>query len=192
MKKLFKPSAIPNWITAVRLLAAMMLSILTVISADRGQSCFYPLFVAAGISDMLDGFVARRFKWCTEFGARLDSLSDLALYLSTLLFLECNFQYILSKCQGLLALGLAMQILHLYISYKRFNQFPAYHTDFARLCAYLAFFGILLFVKTKVPQIIAVLCGVWIASSLEGLAITCVLKRKAANLKGIGEALMIR
>lgn len=141
---------------------------------------------------MLDGFVARKFGWCTEFGARLDSVSDLALYLSTLFFLECNFQAILSKCQLLLALGLAVQIFHLCVSFKRFGQFPAYHTDCARFCAYLVFFGVLLFVKTLAPQIIAILSGAWIACSIEGLIITAVLKRQAANLRGISEALMIK
>jgi phosphatidylglycerophosphate synthase len=130
--------------------------------------------------------------WCTEFGARLDSISDLAFYLSTLFFLECNFHFALSKCQLLLALGLAVQLFHLYISFKRFGQFPAYHTDCARFSAYLVFFGVVLFVRTQAPQIIAILIGAWIACSIEGLIITAVLKRQAANLKGIREALMIK
>jgi hypothetical protein len=47
-------------------------------------------------------------------------------------------------------------------------------------------------VRTQAPQIIAILIGAWIACSIEGLIITAVLKRQAANLKGIREALMIK
>jgi phosphatidylglycerophosphate synthase len=192
MRELFKSNLLPNYITGVRLIAAAILLVTTLFCVDHGLACFYPLFVVAGISDVLDGFVARKFDWCTELGARLDSISDLALYLSTLFFLECNFQSALSKCQLLLALGLVVQLFHLCVSFKRFGQFPAYHTDCARFCAYLVFFGVLLFVKTLAPQIIAILTGAWIACSIEGLIITAVLKRQAANLKGISEALMIK
>ena len=192
MRNLFSACQVPNYITSLRLIAAALLFAATVSCQDHGLASFYPLFTAAGISDMLDGFVARKFNWCTEFGARLDSISDLSLYLSTLFFLECNFQPALSKCQFLVALGLSVQVLHLCISFKRFGQFPAYHTDLARAFAYLVFFGVLLFVQTQAPQIIAVLTGAWIACSLEGLIITTVLRRQAANLKGIGEALTIR
>ena len=192
MGKLFKPCSIPNYITSVRLVAAVLLCLTTLTCAAHGLTWFYSLFIVAGISDMLDGFVARKFDWCTEFGARLDSVSDLAFYLSTLFFLECNFQSALIKCQLLLALGLAVQLFHLYVSFKRFGQFPAYHTDCARFCAYLVFFGVLLFVKTLAPQIIAILTGAWIVCSIEGLIITTVLKRQAANLRGISEALMVK
>lgn len=37
---------------------------------------FYGMYIAAGISDMLDGFVARRTKTTSEFGAKLDSIAD--------------------------------------------------------------------------------------------------------------------
>ena len=32
--------------------------------------------VVAALTDVLDGFLARRFKWTTAFGAKLDSLAD--------------------------------------------------------------------------------------------------------------------
>jgi cardiolipin synthase len=41
------------------------------------------LFLLAGISDALDGFIARRFKLCTQLGAMLDPLADKILIVST-------------------------------------------------------------------------------------------------------------
>lgn len=38
---------------------------------------FYVLYITAGISDMLDGFVARKTKTASESGAKLDSAADL-------------------------------------------------------------------------------------------------------------------
>ena len=38
---------------------------------------FYVLYITAGLSDMLDGFVARKTKTASEAGAKLDSAADL-------------------------------------------------------------------------------------------------------------------
>jgi phosphatidylglycerophosphate synthase len=78
---------IPNIITSARLIAAISLLAATLRSSDCGLACFVPLFVIGGISDLFDGYVARRFGWCTEFGARLDSVSDLSIYGATAVFL---------------------------------------------------------------------------------------------------------
>ncbi|NGM17506.1 phosphatidylglycerophosphate synthase [Eggerthellaceae bacterium zg-893] len=40
---------------------------------------FFAVYAAAGLTDMLDGFVARRTGTESELGARLDSAADLAL-----------------------------------------------------------------------------------------------------------------
>ncbi len=45
------------------------------------------LGVFAGISDLLDGFLARRFGWMTHFGGVLDPLTDKLLLVSTTLTL---------------------------------------------------------------------------------------------------------
>ena len=40
---------------------------------------FYAFYVAAGLSDMLDGFVARKTDTVSELGARLDTIADFVL-----------------------------------------------------------------------------------------------------------------
>ena len=46
---------------------------------------FYVLYVAAGVSDMLDGFVARKTQTTSEFGALLDSIADV-IFVTVCLF----------------------------------------------------------------------------------------------------------
>ena len=48
------------------------------------------LFVAAGISDAVDGYLAKRFNMTTELGAYLDPLADKALIVSIYLTLGIN------------------------------------------------------------------------------------------------------
>jgi cardiolipin synthase (CMP-forming) len=66
-------SALPNAITVGRLLAVPVMVWLIV--SDRMAAAFW-LFVAAGISDGIDGFIAKKFKAESQLGSYLDPLAD--------------------------------------------------------------------------------------------------------------------
>ena len=61
-----------NFITSIRLLCAAALLFFPVLSLP-----FYILYIIAGITDMIDGTVARITNTASEFGARLDTTADL-------------------------------------------------------------------------------------------------------------------
>ncbi|MFP6712540.1 MAG: CDP-alcohol phosphatidyltransferase family protein [Rhodospirillales bacterium] len=70
---------IPNLISLARLLCVP----LTVWLILNNQVLYaFWVFVFAGISDALDGFIAKRFKLQTELGAYLDPIADKALLVS--------------------------------------------------------------------------------------------------------------
>lgn len=70
---------IPNVLTVLRLLAVPLIVLLMI---EHRMSLAFLLFVAAGVTDGLDGFLAKRFNWRTELGAWLDPLADKALLVS--------------------------------------------------------------------------------------------------------------
>ena len=63
-----------NIITIFRILCAAMLLLCPALSPS-----FYALYVIAGLTDMLDGTVARKTKTADEFGRRLDTIADFVL-----------------------------------------------------------------------------------------------------------------
>ncbi|MBT3238521.1 MAG: CDP-alcohol phosphatidyltransferase family protein [Rhodospirillaceae bacterium] len=71
---------IPNIISIARLMAVPIAAWL--IFDDRLQAAFW-VFAAAGISDAIDGFIAKRFDQVTELGGYLDPLADKALLVTT-------------------------------------------------------------------------------------------------------------
>ena len=71
---------IPNILTLLRILL-VPLAIWLIISDAYGAAFF--VLVAAGATDGLDGYLAKRFGWATELGAYLDPLADKALLVST-------------------------------------------------------------------------------------------------------------
>jgi len=78
------PWTLPNFITLLRL--AVLPFFLYAISAGRADIAL-ALFVAAGISDGIDGFLARRFDMKSALGAYLDPIADKLLLMSSYLFL---------------------------------------------------------------------------------------------------------
>lgn len=70
---------IPNIITIIRLFLVPL--VVLMILQGRMQMAFV-LFLLAGISDAVDGAIARRFEMRSELGAYLDPLADKALIVS--------------------------------------------------------------------------------------------------------------
>ena len=70
---------LPNLITLARILAVPV--VVWAIASHQMQIAFL-LFVAAGVSDAIDGFIAKRFNMASELGAHLDPLADKTLIVS--------------------------------------------------------------------------------------------------------------
>jgi cardiolipin synthase (CMP-forming) len=70
---------VPNFITICRILLVPV-TIWLIISEAYGFA--FLAFAVAGLSDAIDGLLARRFKLQTELGAYLDAIADKALLVS--------------------------------------------------------------------------------------------------------------
>jgi len=79
--------SIPNLITLGRILLVPV-----VVWAIMSNAMWFAfmLFLAAGVSDGVDGYLAKRFNMTTELGAYLDPLADKALIVSIYLTLGIN------------------------------------------------------------------------------------------------------
>jgi len=70
---------LPNLITIARIL---LVPVIVWAIGSREMLIAFILFLAAGVSDAVDGFLAKRFGMATDFGAYLDPLADKALIVS--------------------------------------------------------------------------------------------------------------
>jgi cardiolipin synthase (CMP-forming) len=70
---------IPNLITLARILLVPV--VVWAIAAGEMKIAFF-LFLVAGLSDLVDGYLAKRFNMATELGAYLDPLADKAMIVS--------------------------------------------------------------------------------------------------------------
>jgi len=69
---------LPNFISLLRLAAAPLTAWLIL---ERQEMAAFLLFAAAGLSDWLDGFIARHWQLTSRFGAWLDPAADKLLML---------------------------------------------------------------------------------------------------------------
>lgn len=71
--------SIPNIITLGRIVLVPII-VWAIASSEMGIAC--AVFIIAGVSDAVDGFLAKRFNMTSELGALLDPLADKALLVS--------------------------------------------------------------------------------------------------------------
>jgi cardiolipin synthase len=75
---------LPNILTVIRII--LVIPFAFYMSQQRYELALWVLLVA-GISDGLDGFLARRFGWRTQFGSIADPVADKILLITTFLAL---------------------------------------------------------------------------------------------------------
>ena len=75
MREYRKLITVPNILTFTRILCAIGL-----IFAEPMGTVFLVLYLACGVTDAVDGTIARITKTASDFGAKLDSVADLLFY----------------------------------------------------------------------------------------------------------------
>ena len=141
---------IPNFITVLRFLGALGLFF-----SDVGSVAFWVIYFVCGLSDIADGFLARKLHCESKTGALLDSLADLAFVVG------CCIKLIpvLALPHWLWFWGAAIVVIKVInqisaiVMYKRFL-FP--HTIANKAAGLLLFVGVplTLFLESVVPMVI--------------------------------------
>ena len=122
-----------NIITIIRILCSIALLVCPVFSA-----VFYNLYITAGISDMVDGWVARRTHTASELGAKLDTIADIVFVIVCLVKLLPvldipNWLYIWI---GVIALIKIINIISGFVVQK---QFVSVHSTMNKVTGFLLF-----------------------------------------------------
>ena len=128
---------IPNLLSVSRI--ALCLPLLLV---DAMTMPFWSLYVTAGLTDMLDGFLARRWGVESKFGARLDSIADIVFILAVgyKLFPYLKLPTALWMMIGLIAL---IKVVNAISSYMVRHRIEFLHTKANKLTGFLLFIGMM-------------------------------------------------
>jgi len=115
---------LPNIITCVRIAGTIGLLFIEPMSL-----AFYIVYTVSGLSDMLDGFVARKLNVSSAFGARLDSVADLLFYTVMLIRIFPVLWAILPYGIWIgVGIVLVIRIMAYITATVKYRQFAAQHT----------------------------------------------------------------
>jgi CDP-diacylglycerol--glycerol-3-phosphate 3-phosphatidyltransferase len=147
---------------------------------------YLPILVAATLSDIYDGILARRFGVATPALRRYDSITDVIYYLFILVVAWRLCKPVLAQNWILIALILVSEATVILVSYVRFGKYPATHSYLAKfygLCL-LATLATLLVFNAGSWAIIALTIAA-LVTNLEIIAIHFLISTPPVDVKSI-------
>lgn len=174
--------SIPNLLSLLRLALVPVLAVSAYLNEDK---LFLLLLGISLLSDMLDGYFARKLHQVTEFGARLDSWADMATYAMMILGLNLIWPTIFDQQFLYLLAAMLSYVLPVIVALIRFSSFPSYHTWAAKLAAVLiapAFYLLILYDEQAFFRLVIIF---HVIVAVEEIAITLLLKRPKTNVASI-------
>lgn len=160
---------VANLITALRLIGAVLLFFLEPLKLP-----FFLVYSFCGVSDVVDGFVARHTHTQSKFGAKLDSIADLTFYTAMLVRLLPILRETLPGWTWYVIFGVvAIRLAAYIVTALKFKKFSSRHTILNKATGCAVFFCpyILLFPKTVFLIYALVVCAIGAAGSLEELLV---------------------
>lgn len=159
---------IPNAISLARLVSA---PVLVWLAASGARSLFIGVLLAAGLSDLLDGWLARRFSWQSETGARLDSAADIALVLAAIFGIWTFHPEVLIHHWPSVSAVLGLWAVVHAIALIRDGRLSSLHSHFIRLgMALFGLFVVVLFFYGFVAWLFYVVLAVCFLAGMQNLA----------------------
>ena len=182
MKKVFK--TLPNIITSIRIIGAIIIFFLEPFTLE-----FYLVYGICGVSDALDGFVARKFHLESKFGSVLDSASDI-IFLGVMGFkiFPTLMELLDTWCWFMIGIPVFLQVVGYIICAIKYKKFSAMHTyankvmSAAIFCFPFTFIG---FIKPLYEVYIGVFGSVAIFAGIEIVLIHIFTTRYSEKNKSI-------
>lgn len=140
---------IPNIITTLRIIGSICLLFTSPFSKE-----FFIIYSLCGVSDALDGFIARKTNTASEFGAKLDSISDLVFYAVMLYIIFPVLWYELpSVIWYIVSFIVIIRLCAYTVSVIKYRGFAPLHTYLNKLTGFAVF---------VIPYIMHCRFAVWI------------------------------
>ncbi len=172
---------LPNQITLVRVLFLMPLYYFAFV---RNELLFLVFFIIAAATDAVDGFVARKLRDASQFGAKFDSLADFAFFwISIPLWMHMLYPEIIRKNYLLVLALLAFFIITYSFMLIKFKRFHFMHLITSKATVLiLSFFTVYTLILGFNQILLYIFCLSW-AASLTDILWNCVKAKNKEQLK---------
>jgi phosphatidylglycerophosphate synthase len=159
---------VPNALSASRI---VFLPLLWALALLRLPLPFTIAYALVGITDLFDGFAARRLNQRSPFGKTLDSFADLLYYLSSAFFMAWLYMDYLRPSLVLLYIFFGVLALSFVVSTIRCGKPIMMHTLLLKLNAVLVYVGVILSAFIDTTVFVVVVLAVYYVSYAEEILI---------------------
>ena len=152
---------IANYISISRIIMAMVLLLPKTFSKT-----FYIIYIYCGLSDILDGFLARKYKITSKFGAKIDSVADMLFVGVSLLKILPVIEISIGIYIWIIIIVL-IKVFNIILGYIYYKQLTLLHTIGNKITG-LALFVVPLmmnFINIKILEIL--ICSVATFSAIQ-------------------------
>ncbi|WP_320127721.1 CDP-alcohol phosphatidyltransferase family protein [uncultured Sphaerochaeta sp.] len=161
---------LPNALSYCRIVLSLSL-----LFVERTEAGFLLLYVACGLTDWADGFLARKLNCATALGARLDSIADI-VFSFVVLYLIFSQEWLNQNASLVvfILLIIGIRVLNMMITVLKFRQWNVIHTIGNKMTGIALFLFLpIQFIFNPVPPFtVIILLVLALGSSLEE---TCIL-----------------
>lgn len=170
---------IPNVISIIRIILSISLIYIKPLSIE-----FYSIYIICGMSDVLDGFIARRTGTTSMIGAKLDSIADMIM-IGVLLFLFYSIINPPTEIVVWIILIGAIRLIGMISAFKKYRTFASIHTYGNKLTGVVIFLIPMEIVYVDKNILNYAVCIIATISALEELIIQLTSKEIEINRKSI-------
>ena len=142
----------PNKLSFIRIIFSLLLFFTKPLSY-----LFFIIYLICSISDVLDGYVARKYNLVTDFGAKLDSIADMTMFLSLIIVLLPVLNFTL-EIYVLILIIVILKIASAIYCYIKFEKLSTIHRYLNKITGLLIILIPVLLIFAPSENLIAIIC----------------------------------
>lgn len=177
-----KICTVPNMLSMTRL---VLVPVLIGLAFTAKAQAFLAVLAVSLLSDVFDGYLARKLNQATELGAKLDSWGDVLTYGAMILGLYWIWPQVFTDQLWFLVAATLSFVVPVAHAFYKFGEYPSYHTLGAKSAAVLmapAFYSLTLLGWDLFFQAVIIF---HIVVAFEEMTITSTLRRPQTNVRSI-------
>lgn len=171
--------AIPNCISISRIFFSLILFFVKPLS-----TVFYVIYIICGLSDIMDGFIARKTGTTSRLGAKIDSMADLVMTGVLLFVLYPIVNPAAQIIVWIISIGI-IRAASMVVALKKYKSFAILHTYGNKITGIGLFIFPILLPYIHATVLMYIICAVASISAIEELIIQLTSNQMQLNRKSI-------
>ena len=172
-------------ISRLVLMPAMLIPSFFITDDQQARMIFLGMFILIGVTDKLDGTIARYLNQTSHLGAKLDTMADMVFYPLIALWLYRFSPQVVDGWWYLIYINLGLFFIKMLLGKKKFGEIPVFHTIGGKtFAASLYFFMIIAVLYPDIAsKVFPLLCVIGYLNQIEEMYIFMTREKVDENIR---------